>query len=199
MSLIGRGNEVAVLEQFYNSNQAEFLALYGRRRVGKTYLFKWIEPLKQSLQKEALDDGNLQALQLTPEWHSWLGYAFEAVCYKHLSKIRKALKLSPTAIASTWRYVPKKGNQQSGAQIDLLFDRTDGAITICEIKYADEPFVLTKNYVEALQREIAVFKEQTQTKKQLFLSLISANGLKNNYYAEDLITGVVMLEDLFAS
>jgi len=40
MSLIGRGNEVAVLEQFYNSNQAEFLALYGRRRVGKTYLFK---------------------------------------------------------------------------------------------------------------------------------------------------------------
>jgi len=40
MSLIGRGNEIAVLEQFYNSNQAEFLALYGRRRVGKTYLIR---------------------------------------------------------------------------------------------------------------------------------------------------------------
>ena len=54
------------------------------------------------------------------------------------------------------------------------------------------PFVLTKEYVLALKRKLKVFKEQTKTKKQLFLAIISANGIKNNFYAEDFITGVVM-------
>lgn len=51
--------------------------------------------------------------------------------------------------------------------------------------------------MNVLNRKITVFKEQTRTKKKLFLALICANGIKNNYYAEDMITGVVTLEDLF--
>jgi|SRR3989338_158412 len=161
------------------------------------FYLKWIEPRQDTLQKEALDHESWQTLQTTPEWYSWLGYAFEAVCYKHLSPIRKALKLSATAIPSAWRYVPKKGAKQRGAQIDLLFDRKDDAITICEIKYTEDPFVLTKEYVNILRRKELVFKEVTRTRKQLFLAFISANGIKNNYYAEDISSGVVTLDDLF--
>lgn len=57
----------------------------------------------------------------------------------------------PTAVASSWRYAPRKGSKVRGAQIDLLFDRKDSAITICEIKYSEEPFTLTKDYVEFLK------------------------------------------------
>lgn len=182
-----------------------FKPLYHKRKgiyyrlVDEFSLFylKWIDPIVDLLQKKALDHGNWQAMQTTPEWYSWQGYAFEMVCYKHLSEIRKALNVSPTAIASSWRYVPSKRSEQRGAQIDLLFDRKDDSITLCEIKYADEPFVLTKEYVNALKRKIEVFKNVTRTKKQLFLSLISANGLKENYYADDLVSGVATLEDLF--
>ena len=101
------------------------------------------------------------------------------------------------SFAGTWRYVPNRGSSNQGAQIDLLFDRRDDAITLCEIKYTDEPFVLTKGYVEVLNRKIQVFKEQTKTKKQIFMAMITANGLKNNFYAEDLISNVVTLDDFF--
>ncbi len=161
------------------------------------FYLKWIMPIKKSLQKKALEKGNWQSVQQTPAWHSWLGYAFEAICYKHISAIRKALSISPGAVANTWRYVPKKGKTERGAQIDLLFDRDDDAITICEIKCTEEPFVLTKDYVVTLQRKLAVFKEQTRTKKQIFLAIVSASGVKNNFYAEDIISGVVTLDDLF--
>jgi len=161
------------------------------------FYLRWLEPIKSSLQQESLDPGNWQAMQTTPEWYSWQGYAFENVCCKHLSKIRRALNINPTAMAGTWRYAPHKHSKQRGAQIDLLFDRKDDAISICEIKYTNEPFELTKDYVEALNRKLDVFRENTRTKKQLFISMVSANGLKNNYYVEDLISGVVTLDDLF--
>jgi uncharacterized protein len=161
------------------------------------FYLKWIEPIHESLQKQALSKGNWQELQNTPEWNNWLGYAFETICYKHLSTIRKKLDINPTAIANTWRYAPKKGANERGAQVDLLFDRRDNAITLCEIKYTEEPFVLTKDYVDTLKRKMDVFQKQTKTKKQLFIAIISAMGLKNNYYADDICSGVVTMGDLF--
>lgn len=161
------------------------------------FYLKWIEPIRKNLQKAALSPGNWQAMQNTPEWNSWLGYAFENVCYKHLPAIRNALDISPTAIADSWRYVPRKYDQEAGAQIDLLFDRKDGAITICEIKYNTKPYIITKDYVDNLKRKMEVFQKQTRTKKQLFISMITAMGLKNNYYAEELLSGFVTLDDIF--
>ena len=163
-----------------------------------TYFYlKWIEPAIKTLQRKSFEKGNWLSIQKTPEWYSWLGYAFEAVCYRHISSIRKALSISPDAIANSWRYVPRKDSEKRGAQIDLLFDRKDDIITLCEIKHSNEPFIITKEYVDVLKRKMEVFKEKTRTKKQLFLAIISINGLKNNYYAEDMISGVVTLDDFF--
>lgn len=96
-----------------------------------------------------------------------------------------------------WRFIPSKGDGEQGAQIDLLFDRDDDAITLCEIKYNEQPFFMDKEYAEKLTRKITVFKQRTRTKKQIFLSLISANGVKPNQYYYKLIDGLVTLEDLF--
>lgn len=163
------------------------------------FYIKWIAPVKKSLQRKSLTKGNWQAIQKNPEWHNWLGYAFEAVCYKHISTIRKALAIAPDAIANSWRYVPRQAQKERGAQIDLLFDRPDDTMTLCEIKYSEEPFIITKEYAEVLKRKIDVFREQTRTKKQLFFAFISVNGVKNNYYAEDMVTAVVTLDDFFLS
>lgn len=107
------------------------------------------------------------------------------------------MNISPDAIANTWRYFPRKKTEVRGAQIDLLFDRNDDAITLCEIKYKEEAYVITKDYFEVLQRKIKVFKERTQIKKQIFMAMIAANGLKKTDYSEDIISGVVTLDDLF--
>lgn len=161
------------------------------------FYLKWIEPIKDLLQKQSLDKGDWQAMRLTPEWNSWLGYAFESVCYKHLTQIKRELELPPMSMANTWRYVPIKGAKERGAQIDLLFDRKDDVIQICEIKYSDKPFVISKDYFERLRQKIAVFKEQTRTSKQLFLSFIASNGIKENSYSKELVAGVVTLDALF--
>lgn len=161
------------------------------------FYLQWIEPMKQGIQHKGLMSGNWQAIANTSEWYNWQGYAFEAICYKHLSYIRRALNISPDAIADSWRFVPQKGRSERGAQIDLLFNRRDNAITLCEIKCTDKPFVISKEYAEILQRKINVFKNKTHTTKQLFMTIISANGLQNNFYANDLIGSVVTLDDLF--
>ena len=161
------------------------------------FYFRWIEPIKETLLQKSLTIGYWDKIKKQPAWNSWAGYGFESICYEHLAQISSALNLSPTAIPNTWRYVPTKGSQELGAQIDLLFDRDDDAITVCEIKYTDKPFVIDKEYAAKLLNKVKVFKDKTRTKKQIFIAMISANGIKKTIYSEELISGVVTLEDLF--
>lgn len=162
------------------------------------FYLKWIEPVRNMLQKTSLEAGYWEKEQTSPSWHSWAGYAFEAICYKHLSQIRKKLGISPTAIASAWRYVPKPGSDSlPGEQIDLLFDRKDDAITLCEIKYTRKPFVIDKSYAKALLGKREVFAKKTLTKKQLFIAMIASNGLKDTLYADELVDNLATLDDLF--
>ena len=160
------------------------------------YLF-WIEPKMSSINKMDRTKGYWLAKTKTPQYKSWAGYAFEAICYKHLSNIRLALNIEPGATIGTWRYIPREKSDGQGAQIDLLFDRDDNVITVCEIKYTDKPFKIDKSYADNLLNKVAVYKKHTGTTKQIFIALISANGVKNNYYVEDICSGLVTLADLF--
>lgn len=162
------------------------------------FYFYWIEPIRDTLLKKGLSKGYWDKIQTSSAWHSWAGYSFESICYEHLPQIKKKLNLSPTAIPSTWRYAPTKNTNDHGTQIDLLFDRDDDAITICEIKYTSQLFVIDKQYASELINKVEVFKEKTKTTKQIFITMISANGLKSNAYSEKLISGVVTLDDLFS-
>ncbi len=161
------------------------------------FYLKWIEPEKRTLITLEENSEYWQSRTLSPSFKSWAGYAFEGICYKHLAQIRKKLKISSIAIANSWRYVSKKYSQEQGAQIDLLFDRNDDSITICEIKYTDKPFVIDKEYAANLLNKVKIFKAKTRIKKQVFIAIVSANGIKPTMYSEELITGVVTLEDLF--
>lgn len=162
------------------------------------FYFHWIEAIHESLLNRGMRSGYWERIQQSPAWHSWAGYAFEAICYKHITQISSALNVSPTAIPYTWRYIPKKSSKEQGAQIDLLFDRDDDSITICEIKYTTQPFTIDKQYAEKLQRKMDVFREITRTTKQLFLVIISANGIKKSIYSEAMVNQVITLEGLFS-
>lgn len=161
------------------------------------FYLDWIEPVKNTLQKKSLEPGYWIEKHNTPTWYNWAGYAFESICYKHLTQIRKKLGINASAIANGWRYSPTAKSGEKGAQIDLLFDRDDDAITICEIKYTTEPFEIKKDYADNIKRKIAIFKQKTKTNKQIFFVMISANGIKETLYSEELVQGMVTLEDLF--
>jgi hypothetical protein len=162
------------------------------------FYFNWIEPIKDNLLSKGLRKGYWQTIQNTPAWYTWAGYAFEALCYKHLPQIANALNLSPTALPHAWRHTPIKKTQDTpGAQIDLLFDGTDDIITLCEIKHTQKPFVIDQRYAAKLTDRQALFKKITHTNKHLILAIISANGLKKNLYSEGIVDKLVTLDDLF--
>ncbi len=134
----------------------------------------------------------------SPEFRTWLGYNFEQTCFKHLETIKQALSLVEVPChATSWEWRPKKGSNSDGAQIDLLLDREDGAITICEIKCSQNPFTIDKSYARQLLRKMQVFEERAPTDKQLLLVLITTKGVKENSWSKDLVDGEVILDDLF--
>lgn len=167
-------------------------------RVSDEYCYfylRWIAEVKDRL-KQGQIKKYWASLINAPDYFSWLGYVFENICYKHLEQIKQKLELNPASLASPWRYKPRKEGE-SGAQIDLLFERADQAITLCEIKCTEQPFAIDKHYAAQLKQKITVFKKMTKTTQQIFFAFISANGLKETLYSEEFIHGVVVLEDLF--
>lgn len=129
-------------------------------------------------------------------YNSWSGYAFEAICQKHLQQIKKALGIAAVyPEASGWRYNAKKG--ETGAQIDLLLDRPDHCINICEMKFSGQEFVIDKKYAAELDSKVKIFKEQTRTKKTIFPTMITTYGTRQNIYYTGRITSEVKMEDLF--
>lgn len=135
-------------------------------------------------------------LSQTQEYKSWCGYAFENLCLKHSEQIKKALGISGIYSETSSFYHAGKGDVQ-GVQIDLLIDRKDNVINLFELKFYNEPFLISKNYAEDLREKVAIFQNLTKTKKQIFLNLISTFGLKNNEYSLGLINGSFDISILF--
>jgi uncharacterized protein len=129
-------------------------------------------------------------------WKSWSGLAFESICLKHSRQIKKAIGIEDVYTEiSPWRYQPQKGEQ--GAQIDMLFDRKDNCINLCEIKFSLSEFTIDKKYAAALRQKIAIFREKTKTRKTLFLTLITTYPAKKNDYYTGLIQKEITMKALF--
>lgn len=160
------------------------------------YLY-WVQSRLSSIRQNTSSNYWVSKAQ-SPSWKSWSGYSFEAVCNKHLAQIRKALDIHPGADTGSWRFVSKSDNDKKGAQIDLLFDRPDNTITLCEIKHSDKPFVIDKAYAKELQGKIEIYQQQTRAQKQILIAMITSNGLKESIYSQKMISSSTDIEDLFS-
>lgn len=161
------------------------------------FYLKWIAPNKNNLDDNS-DNIMWEQLSLSSGYKAWSGYAFEAVCYKHVAGIKRALSLDRISCrVGNWRYVPKIKSTTSGAQIDLIFDRIDNVISLCEIKYCNSGFTFDKQIMQDLQKKQNIFVEQTKVHKQIFWCLISSSAVKRNSYLDEIVTHIVTLDDLF--
>jgi hypothetical protein len=128
----------------------------------------------------------------------WGGMAFEAVCLKHVEQIKKGLGIQGIeSEESAWRYIPSKGQKEKGAQIDLLIDRKDRCINVCEMKFYTGEFTIDKAYASEMEQKLEVFAEKTKTKKTLFLTIISSYGIKENEYSSRLVQKSLTMDVLF--
>lgn len=132
-----------------------------------------------------------------PQWKSWSGYAFENVCLSHVQQIKKALGISGVA-SSVSSFVASRKEEIPGAQIDLLIDRNDQVINLCEVKFSTSDYEVTKNDVERILNKKRVFLHHSQTKKQIFITLITMFAALNNSNRINYIDVAVEGNSLFA-
>ncbi len=131
-----------------------------------------------------------------PSWKAWSGYAFESICMKHNPQIKKALGIENVySETSVWQYTSQKGEQ--GAQIDMLIDRQDHCINICEMKFSVNELEITKKYATELENKLKIFREHTKTRKTLFLTMMTTQGVKNSIKYPGLIQNEITMEALF--
>ncbi|MDR1801267.1 MAG: ATP-binding protein [Lachnospiraceae bacterium] len=170
-------------------------------KKGKGAVFQLIDPFalfyNKFLRTGEINDPDYWAKGYGGGTHNaWRGYAFEQVCLSHELQIRQALGIGGVvANISSWRRSSKVSGE--GAQIDLIIDRADGVINLCEIKFAVREFEITKEYCEKLEKKVLAFSNETKTNKALHTTLITTYGVKRNkyYYA---VHSEVEMDSLFA-
>ena len=141
-------------------------------------------------------DGRFWSYSLNqPKVNTWRGLAFERVCLQHIDQIKAALGIAGIlADVYAWRGSSKKGGP--AAQIDMVIDRGDRMINVCEMKYAPDDYSFSAGEKEKLLRRIELFRSATGTSKGILPTLVTTSGLKRNANAA-MITNVVTLDDLF--
>jgi len=125
----------------------------------------------------------------SPKYRAWSGYAFEQVCMCHLDQIKKALGISGIETStSSWR----SKSSQNGAQIDLVIDRKDQVVNLCEMKFSINEFEIDKKYDADLRNKVGTFRSETKTRKSVFMTLITTFGLQQNQYSGNIQNDLTM-------
>jgi uncharacterized protein len=131
----------------------------------------------------------------SPKHRAWTGYAFEQVCAMHIEQIKHGLGISAVYTQSgTWR--SKKA--EKNAQIDLILDRNDQIVNLCETKFSINKFTIDKKYAENLRNKVSAARAEINTKKAIHIVMITTYGITENAYAMQLVSNNITLEYLFS-
>lgn len=192
--------------------QCDFIRSYtpfGKSK--KDMMYQLIDPyclfyFKFMHNKGSFLDNYWVKMQTTAEYESWCGHAFEIVCLHHINEIIKALGIDGCINSPcSWSYRPTAKvmaddeadeDLKRGTQIDLLIDRSDKSISICEMKFCNGEYEITKAYDAHLAHRLKIFKKVTKTTKTLIPTFVTPHGLYNNMYARK-INRQVTGDDLF--
>jgi hypothetical protein len=135
--------------------------------------------------------------QNSPRLNSWRGRTFEDVCFVHQQQIRRALGVNGVQ-AEVYPWHATTDGKREGAQIDMLIDRADRVMNLCEMKFTQGEFAISKDYDERLRGKISTLLERTGGKRNVQVTLVTTFGLKVNMYSSR-VQKIITLKDLFQS
>lgn len=187
------GNLSKMLENMVNSDLIRIDPYYERLKKDAVYqlcdfytifYFKFI--------KDGSNDEKFWSNLAEGAHSAWIGLAFEQLCFAHIRQMKMALGI----IGVGSEYYAWRNNMAGGAQIDLIIDRNDHIIDLCEMKFSKQEYFLTKDDVKSLENKRDNFVGLTSTKKAVHPVLVTTYGLKPNKYST-IIQNVIILNDLF--
>jgi len=169
-------------EGFYGNKKK--LSVYRLSDEYSKFYLKFIDDNKNG------GEGTWQQLSATPSYKSWAGFVFESICLKHIVQIKRALRIDAIySTSSCW--------SNEYAQIDLLIDRADNVINVCEMKFYNGPYTLDKKYYLNLKNKITELQRDTKTRKNIYVTMITAFGINDNEYSRELVQNSLDIEVLF--
>ncbi len=186
----------ALTKALRNLTDCDFIRPYtafGKRERGTIYqltdLFSLFH-LRYVKGYRGQDENHWQNMIDSPSRRAWSGYSFEQLCLHHIRQIKRKLGISGVqSDVCAW-----KGD---GSQIDLLIDRRDQTIDLCEMKFSQGEFEITKQYDAHLRERAESFRSATKTRKALHQTFVTTYGVKKNMYSGN-VQSEVELDDLFA-
>jgi uncharacterized protein len=191
------GGTTRILRELEESHFIRRYRAFGKKEKNSIYqltdfysLFylQWIKGTQSS------DDDYWLAQLDSPRQNAWSGYAFEQVCLQHLPTLKAGLGIAGMKTeAAAWSGT----YEEEGAQIDLLIDRADRVINICEMKFSIDNYSISKTYAADLKKKIRVFKAATGTRKAIHLVFITTWGLVRNAHADTIVQNELTMDTLF--
>lgn len=173
------GGLTRILNELEESTFIRHYQPFGKKE--KFTLYQLIDPYSlfylNFIKSSSTDDENYWVnMNNSPLYYTWSGYAFEMICLHHIPQIKQALGISgvQTSVASWYN---------ESAQVDLLIDRKDQVINLCEMKFSIHPFTIDKKYANNLRNKIGTFQTVTNTRKAIFLTMITTHGVAQNKYS----------------
>lgn len=198
-TLTSGGGTTSILEELEASDFIISTVPYGYKAKERIYKLKdyyinfYLKYIKGS---KAGKTKIWEKLATSPSYVSWSGLAFENVVIDHIDEVKKALNIDGIhSTSGAWH--TRGDNEVPGAQIDLLIDRADNIINICEIKFSNNPYVITADYAQKIRLKLAAFEHTTGSRKTLFPTMITSYGLVENKHSESFIQQSVLMSDLF--
>lgn len=204
---INNGNFTKKLEELEQCDFIRSFQPFGKEK--KSTVYQLIDPFSLFYLRFMHGHSNFLKgywikMQATELYRSWCGYAFEVVCLNHIDQIVHALGIDGSInTACSWSYRPSPSlpvdtdeDLKHGTQIDLLIDRSDNTVNVCEMKYSLSEYEIDKKYFNHLEQRMRIFKKVTKTRKSVVPVFITSFGLYNNMYSRR-FTREVKGDDLF--
>ena len=189
-----------------NLEEAGFIAVrhaFGYKNREKRYYLsdeysyfylRWIKGLSGAILNDPDSIYWLEQSQ-TQRYKVWAGYSFENLCLKHIKELKQALGISGIhSVATSWFSRAK----DKGTQIDLLIDRADNVISLCELKYWSSGYLLSREEAKKISRKVNLFRQQTGSSKNIFVVLVTIDEVERNSHYQELVHENLVIDDLFA-
>jgi len=192
----GGGTLTKILSDLISCGFAQEYLAFGKK--SRDRLYRLVDPfvffhLAFSEKKKRFTENYWLHYSTTPAHSAWSGYAFELVCLLHLQQVKKGLGISGVLTeASSWR----SKTSSPGAQIDLVLDRSDNIVNLCEMKFSSDEYAIDKAYSMKLREKCSAFKYETSTRKAAHTTMVTTFGLTRNQYSAEILFQVTM-SDLF--
>ena len=149
------------------------------------------------IQQNENNDEHFWSASIDSAMHrAWSGLAFERLCMAHTQQIKAALGIAGV-LSNVYSWRKGADEMSDGAQIDLLIDRKDQVINLCEMKYSLSEYVIDAEYEQKLRNKKSVFIDTTNTRKAVHLTMVTTFGIKANAHS-GIVQNEITLEDLFS-